>query len=794
MAYLEIKLTGGQSRKLVLREGENLLGSGGGATLVIKDPLVAPVQARVTVRGEQATVVNLVAANPSFLNGAPLSAECALRPGDQLILGSTRLFYYGVDLDSTREMLEMSVARDPERTTGPIPIPAPAPAPPPAPAAPATVSVSKAAPPPPPAGAPFAVTEEELFECPHLEMTDPTGRVFWILLKDKEVLAGSAADCPLRFDDPLVEPRHAKFIRREDGVFIVDMENGQGVFLNNRRVFREALKEGDVVRVGHRSLVFHLPRPRPQPTAPAPAAEAAPAESAAPAETAAPAAKGRPAVWIWIGAAAAGVLIILTLAAAAFWYYQARRGKLQPKATRETVQALLDKREWKKAEEFLLQGDGRALGDAEKGELLARARMELDASEQMESVRQALQSGEIGSALEFFFKIPTDSVCRPEAGAMIVREAESRIDSILQRPVLQNPDFTEIVTLSEKVLQVDPHSAAARSYICLARFGENNLPEALASAQELIAEHPQAAEGHFYKALALYRSGKLEDSMASVEEALQLRPDDPDSLLLRAKLAILLGRLGDARLDLSRVLAVEPANDMARALYQKLTGEPSAPAAKEVSADTARALLQRRRQAPGLSAEEEAACQTYLQGDAGAARQKLQGLARRAGDSPQAGRYRTLEEKLGRLQQLYEEGNALASQDPAGALGRWEEMRSLEQATLPGRRSRYAQEVAARAADLFARQAGQDLAIGQLDRAYTLALKSLAWQPEQPQARGIQRQIDDTAEKLYLEGFRHYRMGDAAGAREYWNKVLRTVPEESPWNRKAGEKLAELEE
>ena len=350
------------------------------------------------------------------------------------------------------------------------------------------------------------------------------------------------------------------------------------------------------------------------------------------------------------------------------------------------------------------------------------------------------------------------------------------------------------MTLSEKLLQVDPHSAAARSYICLARFGENNLPEALRSAEELIAEHPQAAEGHFYKALALYRSGRLEDSMVSVEDALQLRPDDPDSLLLRAKLAILLGRLGDARLDLSRVLAVEPANDIARALYQKLTGEPSTPARKEVSSDTARTLLQRRRQAPGLSGEEEAACQAYLQGDAAGARRQLQGLAQRAGSSPQAARYRTLEEKLGRIQQLYEEGNSLAAQDPAAALGRWEEMRTLEQATLPGRRSRYTQEIATRAAELFARQAGQDLAIGQLDRAYTLALKSLAWQPEQAQARGIQRQIDDTAEKLYLEGFRHYRLGDAAGAREYWAKVLRTVPEESPWNRKAGEKLAELEE
>jgi len=85
------------------------------------------------------------------------------------------------------------------------------------------------------------------------------------------------------------------------------------------------------------------------------------------------------------------------------------------------------------------------------------------------------------------------------------------------------------------------------------------------------------------------------------------------------------------------------------------------------------------------------------------------------------------------------------------------------------------------------------MADGQLDRAYTLALKAMDWESGHEEAQGIQRQIDGMAEKLYLEGFRHYRMGDAAGAREYWDKVLRTVPEASPWHRKAGDKLAEME-
>ena len=100
------------------------------------------------------------------------------------------------------------------------------------------------------------------------------------------------------------------------------------------------------------------------------------------------------------------MVIMIALAVVAFWYFGVKRARPQPEALRRTAQAFLDKREWKKAEEFLLRGDGKALAEAEKGGMLARIQMELNASEQLESVRQALKSGEIGSALEFFFKIP----------------------------------------------------------------------------------------------------------------------------------------------------------------------------------------------------------------------------------------------------------------------------------------------------------------------------------------------------------------------------------------------------
>jgi tetratricopeptide (TPR) repeat protein len=683
-------------------------------------------------------------------------------------------------------MLELSMARNPEATSAVLPPAHPAqPAP-----SPPTVFVASS--PPPVPAAPLAASEEELQAFPHLELTDPSGTIRWILLKDKELLIGSAADCPLRFDDPLVEPRHAKIIHREDGVFLVDMESGQGVYLNNQRVYREALAEGDAVRVGHRTMIFHLPRPKPEPEAPPVKAEGEAAGQAPPAPAVRKIRKGVPAA-IWIVSSVVGVLVIVGIAAG-LWYFLSWRSRPQPDALRRTAQGLLDQRDWKKAEEYLARGDGAHLPQPERSRLLNQIQMELDAQEQQAAIAQALSTGDVETALELYYKIPSESVYQPEAAMAIVQHLEARIDAILQRPEADPAAFTEIITMAEKMLQVNPRSGAALSYICLARLGEGNLPEAIQAADALIAANPQAAEGHYYKAFALYRSGRPADAMPCVEEALRLRPNDPDYLLLRSWLFILAGRLEEARLDLGMVLAADPSNRVAQVLYGKLVGEAPEVAAREGPTVTARALLRRRRQTPDLSGAEESACQMFVRGDVDAARKQLADLARRAGPGTQAARYQRLDEQLGRIRQLYEEGRGLAAQDPVAALGRWEEMRILEQTALPGRRSRFTLEVAEQAAALFARQADQDLVGGQYQRAYTLALKALAWRSEQADARGILRQIDDRAEKIYLEGFRHYRQGDLAGAREYWNRVQRTVPEESPWNHKAGEKLAEMEE
>jgi diguanylate cyclase (GGDEF)-like protein len=62
---------------------------------------------------------------------------------------------------------------------------------------------------------------------------------------------GREEDCAVRIDDNTVSRRHACIQPGEDGYYAVDLESTNGTFVNDRRVSRCRLQDGDYVRVGN---------------------------------------------------------------------------------------------------------------------------------------------------------------------------------------------------------------------------------------------------------------------------------------------------------------------------------------------------------------------------------------------------------------------------------------------------------------------------------------------------------------------------------------------------------------
>jgi pSer/pThr/pTyr-binding forkhead associated (FHA) protein len=82
------------------------------------------------------------------------------------------------------------------------------------------------------------------------------------LLDSETTTAGRRPDSDIFLDDVTVSRRHAEFIRRPDGTFVVrDVGSLNGTYVQRDRIDEVVLRDGDEVQIGKYRLVFH-PSPR----------------------------------------------------------------------------------------------------------------------------------------------------------------------------------------------------------------------------------------------------------------------------------------------------------------------------------------------------------------------------------------------------------------------------------------------------------------------------------------------------------------------------------------------------
>lgn len=82
----------------------------------------------------------------------------------------------------------------------------------------------------------------------------PAGR--WRLTGPRVVI-GRDTNCDIALDDPLSSRRHAAIFQAADGAFVIeDLGSKNGVLVNGTRIQRQALKHGDIVRIGRAEAVY----------------------------------------------------------------------------------------------------------------------------------------------------------------------------------------------------------------------------------------------------------------------------------------------------------------------------------------------------------------------------------------------------------------------------------------------------------------------------------------------------------------------------------------------------------
>jgi pSer/pThr/pTyr-binding forkhead associated (FHA) protein len=72
----------------------------------------------------------------------------------------------------------------------------------------------------------------------------------------RAITIGRLPDNPIVIDNPAVSGRHARVFIDASGVVIEDLESTNGTFVNERRITRHSLQDGDVISIGKHKLVF----------------------------------------------------------------------------------------------------------------------------------------------------------------------------------------------------------------------------------------------------------------------------------------------------------------------------------------------------------------------------------------------------------------------------------------------------------------------------------------------------------------------------------------------------------
>jgi len=105
----------GEDHEFVLSEGENLVGRAPDADVHIEMPKVSRRHARITVRGDAATVEDLGSKNGTFIGDSPINGQIPLNHGDELRLGNLAAVLRVVVLETGSTVTELSRESPPTR-------------------------------------------------------------------------------------------------------------------------------------------------------------------------------------------------------------------------------------------------------------------------------------------------------------------------------------------------------------------------------------------------------------------------------------------------------------------------------------------------------------------------------------------------------------------------------------------------------------------------------------------------------------------------------------------------------
>lgn len=186
--------------------------------IVIDDPHISRVQARVRLEGSRFYIEN-IGRNPVQINGVPTTGQF-LKEGDYLTLGTTQL--------------QFQVDRSFDETPRPLAVDQ------------QTIAVG-------------SLPEQVLG--PRLVLTTDAGETKTYPINNAQLVIGRSEDADIDLPDPSVSRRHGMIEQRGNDYFVKNVSQTNPLLLNDGAVSENRLFSGDHIRIGPFFLTFISDRP-----------------------------------------------------------------------------------------------------------------------------------------------------------------------------------------------------------------------------------------------------------------------------------------------------------------------------------------------------------------------------------------------------------------------------------------------------------------------------------------------------------------------------------------------------
>lgn len=212
---MRFKIVSNDDPNVVFETGrrEFALGRSKECEIVIQDPHISRVQARVRFESNRFYIENL-GQNPVQINGAPTAGQF-LNDGDQITMGTTSFRF---ETDRSFDVTPHPIAFDEK-----------------------TIAVG-------------SLPSQVLG--PRLVLTTDAGDTQTYPLNKDRLIIGRSEDADIAIPDPSVSRQHGMIEQREDGYFVQNSSQTNPILLNDAPVSDTRLYSGDHIRVGSFYLTF----------------------------------------------------------------------------------------------------------------------------------------------------------------------------------------------------------------------------------------------------------------------------------------------------------------------------------------------------------------------------------------------------------------------------------------------------------------------------------------------------------------------------------------------------------